>query len=169
MSSLRERLLNRPRPSGTCPVRIDDDTEARKEAGQASILLNLLDAQGESADQAAVRKAKARLKKAEAALKACYEFVTLRALPPDDFEALVDAHKPRPGTDDQQWDNETFPKAVFVACVESDLSADDWEHIWTSVLSNAERIELSNAAIRVNIRVPDSSLPKGWAQIEGSS
>jgi hypothetical protein len=166
--SLRERLLNRPRPSGTCPVRVEDDTEARQEVEQARMLLNLLVMQGDAADKAAVRNAKARLKKAEQALNACYEFVTLRALRPDDFEALVDVHKPRPGTDDRTWNNETFPKACFFACVESDLLLEDWEQIWTTVLSNAERIELSNSAIRVNIRVPDSSLPKGWAQIETS-
>lgn len=165
--SLRERLLNRPRPSGTCPVRVDDDTEARKEVDQALMLLNLLLAQGDMADQAAVRKARARLKKAEEAVRGCYEFVTVRALAADDWEALVDAHKPRPDTDDRVWDGKTFPKAAFFACVESDLSEEDWEHVWTGVLSDAERIELSNAAIRVNVRVPDSSLPKGWTQIEG--
>lgn len=168
MSGLRERLLNRARPSGACPVRVEDDTDAREEAEQARILLNLLQMRGDAADQAAVRKARARLKKAEQALRGCYEFVTLRALPPDDFEALVADHKPRPETDDRMWNGATFPKACFLACVESDLSAEDWQHVWTTVLSNAERIELSNAAIRVNIRVPDSSLPKGWAQIEAS-
>jgi hypothetical protein len=166
--SLRERLLNRPRPSGSCPVRVDDDTEARKEVEQARMLLSIAELQGEAADQAAVRKARARLKKAEQALKACYEFVTVRALPPDDFEALVDAHKPRAETDDRLWNGATFPKACLLACVESDLTGEDWEHVWTTVLSNAERVELSNAAIRVNVRVPDSSLPKGWAQIETS-
>ncbi|MFG3439938.1 hypothetical protein ACGF0J_22045 [Nonomuraea sp. NPDC047897] len=165
--SLRERLLNRPRPSDTYPLRIEDDTEPRREVEQAQTLLRILGIPGDAADQAAVRKAQAALKKAEAKLKACYEFVTLRALPADDFEALVGAHKPRPETDDRLWNNETFPKACLLACVESDLSEEDWELIWTTVLSNAERIELSNAAIRVNVRVPDSSLPKGWAQIEG--
>lgn len=166
--SLRERLLNRPRPSGTCPVRVEDDADARKEVEQARAVLHLLEIQGDAADQAAVRKAQTRLKKTEQALKACYEFVALRALPADDFEALVGAHKPRPDTDDRLWNGATFPKACFLACVESDLTSKDWEHVWTTVLSNAERVELSNAAIRVNVRVPDSSLPKGWAQIETS-
>lgn len=165
--SQRERLLNRPRPSGTYPLRVDDDTEAREEVEQARTVLNTLEIHGDAADQAAVRKAKEALKKAKAKLKDCYEFVTLRALPADDFEALVSAHKPRPETDDRLWNNETFPKACLLACAQSDLSEEDWELIWTTVLSNAERIELSNAAIRVNVRVPDASLPKGWAQIEG--
>lgn len=167
--TLRERLLNRPRPSGTCPVRLDDDTEARKDVEQARILLNILEMQGDAADGTATRKARNRLKKAEEDLRACYELVTLRALAADDWEALVDAHKPRPGTDDRLWNGETFPKAAFLACVESDLTEQEWEHVWTAVLSSAERIELSNAAIRVNVRVPDSSLPKGWALMEGSS
>lgn len=164
--SLRERLLSRPRPSGSYPLRIDDDTEARKDVEQAQALLRIMEIQGGAADQGAVRKARSALKKAESRLQACYEFVTLRALPPDDFEALVGAHKPREATTDQLWNNETFPNACLLACAESDLSEQDWELVWTKVLSNAERIELSNAAIRVNVRVPDSSLPKGWAQIE---
>lgn len=167
--SLRERLLNRPRPSGTCPVRLDDDADARREVEQAGILLNLLEMQGDAADQAALRKARTRLKKAEEAVRACYGQVTLRALAADDWEALVSAHKPRPGTEDRLWNIDTFPKAAFFACVESDLSEQDWQHVWGTVLSAAEQIELSNAAIRVNVRVPDSSLPKGWALIEGSS
>lgn len=150
-------------------MRIDDDTEARKEVEQARVLLNIFLAQGQDADQAALRKARARLTKAEAAVRACYEFVTLRALAADDWEALVDSHKPRPDTDDRIWNGETFPRAAFLACVESDLTAEEWEHVWTTVLSNAERIELSNAAVRVNVRTPDSSLPKDWARIETSS
>ena len=147
-------------------MRIDDDTEAREEVEQSRMLLNLLQAHGATADQAAIQKARAQLKESEATVRGCYEFVTLRALPADDWEALVNAHKPRPDTDDRIWNGKTFPKAVFLACVESDLSAEDWEHVWTTVLSDAERIELSNAAVRVNVRTPDSSLPKGWAQIE---
>lgn len=167
--SLRERLLNRPRPSGRYPLRIDDDSDAREEVERARRVLTMLLMQG-GAEEAALRRARTAVKKAEQKLSSCYEFVTLRALPPDEFEALVAAHKPRPETDDRMWNDETFPKACLLACVETaDISQEEWEQLWATGLSNAERIELSNAAIRVNVRVPDSSLPKGWAQIETSS
>jgi hypothetical protein len=162
-----DRLLNRARLSGEHPIRIDDDTEARMEVEQARILLNLLEMHGDGADQAAaLRKAKARLKRAEAKVRACYEFVQLRAMEPAAFETLIGQHKPRPGTEDQVWNLETFPPAVLLACVQGDRSPQDWEHILAHVLSTGERRDLCNAAIRLNLRTPDASLPKGWMSIE---
>lgn len=165
--SQRELLLARPRPFDEFPIRIVDDTEARKEVEQARTLLHILQIQGDAADASAVRKARAALKRAEANLKACYTFITLRAMEPDEFEALIGKHKPREGTDDKVWNVDTFPKACLLACVESDMSEQDWERFWKTGLSNAERADFCNAAIRVNARTPDSSLPKGWTQIEG--
>ncbi|MFI6883363.1 hypothetical protein [Streptosporangium canum] len=164
--SLRERLLGRPRPFDTYPLRIDDDTEVRKELERARILLRILQAQGETADESAVRAAAADLAAAEAQMAACYEQVILRAMPPDDFEALISAHKPREGSEDRVWNLETFPKACLMECVESDLTAAEWEQVWTEVLSHGERGELCNAAIKVNVRSPDSTLPKGWTQTQ---
>ncbi|MGR6922548.1 hypothetical protein ACU635_50555 [[Actinomadura] parvosata] len=168
MSSLRERLLNRPRPSGEVPLRITDDTAAREDVERERRLLAMLQLQG-GVEEAVLRRARAAVAKAEKKLRACYEFITVRALVPEDFEALVALHPPRPDTKDQMWNRDTFPKAAFFACVESDMSAEEWEQTWASGLSSAERIELGNAAIRVNIRTPDESLPKGWALTEDSS
>ncbi|WP_405149430.1 hypothetical protein OG589_14500 [Sphaerisporangium sp. NBC_01403] len=165
--SLRERLLNRPRPMAAYPLRVDDDTQARKDMEQARTLLRLLQLQGESADESAVKAAKADLAKAEAALAACYEPVTLRAMPPDDFEALIALHKPREGTEETSWNLDTFPQACLMACVESDLTEAEWGQVWKEVLSQGERGELCTAAIRVNVRVPESTLPKDWTQILG--
>lgn len=167
--SKSDRLLNRPRLSAEHPIRISDDTEARREVEQARTLLQILQIQGEAADEQAVRKAKADLKRAEKKLRACYEFIPLRAMPADDFEALVSAHKPRPDTDDKVWNNATFPWACLLACDESGRSEADWEHIRKHVLSGPELMELCNTAIRVNARTPDETLPKGWARIEPSS
>ncbi|MDX3101759.1 hypothetical protein [Nonomuraea angiospora] len=163
-----DRLLSRPRLSAEHPIRIDDDTEARREVESARMLLQILEIQGDSADQAAVRKAKADLKRAEKKLRACYEWIRLRAMEADDFEALLGKHKPRPDTKDTIYNLDTFPKACLLACDESGRSEADWEHIWKSVLSGPERTELCNAAIRINARTPDESLPKGWAQTEPS-
>ncbi|HEY9375044.1 hypothetical protein [Streptomyces sp.] len=161
-----DRLLNRGRLSAEHPIRIDDDTEARKAVEQAQFAMALLQTQGEVADDAAVRRAKAALKRAEKQVRDCYEFIPLRALPADDFEALIGQHKPRPDTKDEIWNGETFPKACLLACDESGRSEADWEHIFKNVLSGPEQLQLCNTAIRVNARTPDESLPKGWAQIE---
>jgi hypothetical protein len=162
----KDRLLSRPRLSAEHPIRIDDDTEARREVERARTLLQILQIQGDAADEAALRKAKTDLKRAEKRLRDCYEFIPLRALPADEFEALMAAHPPRPDTDDRLFNTVTFPKACLLASDESGRSAEDWEHIFKNVLSGPERTELCNAAIRVNARTPDESLPKGWAQIE---
>lgn len=163
--SLRDRLLGRPRPSATYPLRIDDDTEVRKELERVRTALRLLQFQGDSADEAAVRKANKDLAKAEAKMAATYEYVVLRAMRPDDFEKLIGEHKPREGSEDQVWNLDTFPRACLMECVESDLTEAEWDQVWAEVLSHAEQGELCNAAIRVNVRVPDSTLPKGWTQI----
>ncbi|MCW2767777.1 MAG: hypothetical protein JWO11_3736 [Nocardioides sp.] len=164
--SLRDRLLNRPRPFDTYPLRVDDDTEARKGVEQAWTLLRLLQYQGEAADESAVRSAKQDLEQAESVLAACYEPVTLRAMRPGDFETLIGRHKPREGTKDQAWNLDTFPRACLMECVESDLTPQEWDQVWADVLNHGEQGELCNAAIRVNVRAPDSTLPKGWTQTQ---
>ncbi|MEV4096974.1 hypothetical protein [Streptosporangium saharense] len=162
--SLRERLLARPRLADTCMLRVDDDAEARKELERARTFLRVLQFQGDAADESAVRAARADLERAEAAVAACYEPITLRAMRPGDFEALIALHRPREGTGDRAWNLETFPRACFQECVEADLTTAEWEQVWKEVLSQGERDELCTAAIRVNVRIPDSTLPKGWTQ-----
>lgn len=162
--SLRERLLQRPRPSDVYPLRIDDDTAARAGLERAQALLRLLQFQGEAAEESAVRAAETAVAAAEQRLAACYEQVVLRAMRPDDFDALITLHPPREGTGDRVWNLETFPRACLMECVESDLTPAEWDQVWKDVLSHAERIELCNAAIAVNARPPDSALPKGWTR-----
>ncbi|WP_433520147.1 hypothetical protein ACQP2T_63445 (plasmid) [Nonomuraea sp. CA-143628] len=161
-----DRLLNRPRLFAEHPIRIVDDTEARQEVEQARFALALLQTQGE-VRVGAMQTAKGALTRAKKKLRACYEWIPLRAMEADLFEALIGEHKPRPDTSDEIWNNETFPRACLLATDESGRSEADWEHIFKSVLSGPEQVQLCNAAIRVNARTPDESLPKGWAQIEG--
>lgn len=162
-----DRLLNRPRLGAEHPIRIVDDTEARQEVEQAQFALALLQTQSE-VDAGALKKAKATLTRARKQLRACYEWVPLRAMEADEFELLKGRHKPRPDTDDRLYNVDTFPKACLLATDESGRSEADWEHIFKVVLSGPEKTDLCNAAIRVNARTPDESLPKGWAQIEPS-
>ena len=163
-----DRLLARPRLSGEHPIRVEDDTQARRDVEQARTLLQILRIQGDAADEGAVSNAKADLARAQKTLHACYEWVPLRAMEAAAFETLMGEHKPRTGTEDKLFNRDTFPRACLLACDESGRSEADWEHIFKHVLSGPERAELCNAAIRVNARTPDESLPKGWAQIEPS-
>ncbi|AQZ67640.1 unnamed protein product [[Actinomadura] parvosata subsp. kistnae] len=165
--SLRDRLLNRPRPTGSFPLRVDDDTAARDELERARRLHTMLLLQG-GVDESALEQARTDVREAEERLRDCFEFVTLRAVSAADFEALVTAHPPRPDTKDEMYNLDTFPKACFLACVEGELSQEEWERLWDTGLSNAEQIAAGNAAIRVNIRTPDESLPKGWERTEPS-
>lgn len=164
--SLRDRLRGRGRQFDTYALRIDDDAEARKELERARTLLRILQFQGDTADESAVRSAQQDLAKAEAAIAACYEQVVLRAMRPKDLEKLKGEHKPREGTEDRLWNLETFPRACLMKTVESDMTEADWEDVWEEVLSDGERVALTNAAIRVNVRAPDSTLPKGWTQTQ---
>jgi hypothetical protein len=87
--------------------------------------------------------------------------VTLTALPPKEFEALIakPEHAPRDGKT-EQWNPETFPKACFLACVDTaDLSADEWEAFIDGSLSQGERDALFLAAVGVNARWPSGSIP----------
>ncbi|WP_433445728.1 hypothetical protein [Nonomuraea sp. CA-141351] len=161
--STSDRLLNRPRLCAEHPIRIDDDTEARQEVEQARFTLALLQTQSE-VDEGALKKARAALTRAQKKLRACYEWIPLRAMEVDAFEALVGQHKPRPDTADKVWNDETFPRACLLACDESGRSEADWEHIFKHVLNGPEQLELCNTAIRINARTPDESLPKGWAR-----
>ena len=165
----KDRLLTRSRLSGEHPIRIDDDTEARQEVDQATRLLQILQIQGDAVDQSAVRKAKADLARAKKKLRACYEWIPLRAMEADAFEALMGEHKPRPETNDRLFNRDTFPKACLLATDASGRSEADWEHIFKHVLSGPEQSALCNAAIRVNARTPDESLPKDWTSIEPSA
>lgn len=163
MSGLRDRLLARPRAWASYPVRIDDDTAARAAVEQARQTLALIQMQSQlTEDGEAVAAAQQAVATAEELLRGCYEQVVLRALPPKRWEDLVGKHPLRPGSTDEVWNTETFPRAAFVACVEGDLTSAEWDQVLDEVLSQAERVRLCNAAIAVNVRVPDQTLPKDW-------
>jgi len=87
--------------------------------------------------------------------------VTLRALPPAEFEALIAKPEfaPREGQN-ERWNAETFPRAAFLACVDtSDLTADEWSAFVDGSLSQGERESLFLAAISINARWPSGAVP----------
>lgn len=114
--------------------------------------------------EAAITKAQAELDQANAALAACYEAVTIQAQPPDEFERLLNLpeHKPRKGNDkDSQWNSDTFPRAVFLIGVQGELTAEEWTEEVLPQCSQAERVALFLAALNINARWSDGTVPKG--------
>lgn len=145
--SLRDRLAVRARPTTTYGLRVDDDTTARAELVAAQ------------ADGDAERVAAAR-----AAVHACYEQLLIRALPPTDMEALLEAHPPTKTQRDRGavFDPVTFVPALLTACVESDITVDDWSDYTTKgPLTQGETTALFTAVWELNYRAPDPDLPKG--------
>lgn len=147
--SLRERLAQRKPPSVVVRLRVEDDTAARAELVSAQ-------AGGDGP----------RIQAAQDAVDACYEPLVITALPPAEWEALVDAHPP---TEEQKkrgntWFNPvTFYPALLAACVEGDETEDDWADFTTKgSLSLGESNALITAALEVNQRSPDPGvIPKG--------
>jgi hypothetical protein len=156
---LRERLLSRERPTLRIPIAVEDVTTPSREVALAedawrTSFLGVGDRQEE-------RSARARkvLDAAVARLDSCYEHVTVRALEPEEFEALVDEHPAREDVD-EAWNDETFPWALFYACADDDLSAQEWEEFLKKRCSQAERDVLLLAAQQVNVRAPSLAVPK---------
>lgn len=156
----RERLLARTRPTDDYQLAVVDVTGAVAELEAAKEALDAAGFRTDDAAAVAVAEAEARLEKSRAAVEACYEPVTLTALPPKEFEALVaePEHAAREGKD-ERWNGDTFPRACFLACAPDDLTPQEWEEFVDSSLSQGERESLFLAAVRINARWPSGSIP----------
>jgi ferric-dicitrate binding protein FerR (iron transport regulator) len=142
---LKDRLAARRRPTATYALRIDDDTTARAELGAAR-------AAGDES----------RIVAAQEAVEACYEQVTLTALPPVDLEALIAAHPPPKQLQGQKiFNSATFIPALLAVSVDSDVSEGDWAEYYTSgAMTTGEVAHLFEAVWSLNHRPPDPALPK---------
>lgn len=148
--SLKDRLAQRPRPSTTYRLRIDDDTAAREELAEAQ---TTTDAEW--------------LVAAQVAVDSCYETVTITAMAPLDMEKLRAQHPP---TDEQraqvataQFNADTFVPALLAACVTSDpvITEADWTtYMATGALTFGELNALFQTAWELNYRTPDVNLKK---------
>ena len=157
----RERLLARRRPSTVYQLAVEDDGAAVAELNAAKDALDTAKFRSDDGAEQAVADAEERLAAARAAVEACYEPVTLAALPPTEFEALIakPEYAAREGRD-EKWNAETFPRACFLACVDTgDLSAEEWETFIDGSLSQGERHTLFLTAIGINARWPSGSIP----------
>lgn len=166
--SFRDQLRGRSLPTET--VRLPEDpsawTRAERALGTAQWALEEARASG-GRDTAALR---ARVTEAQEALDAlpCME-ITLRTLPPPEWEALIELH---PATEEQQgqgmmWNPTTFRPALLAACVvtpegDDPMSAEDWEQVVKAgQLAAGEYNALCNAAVNLNFRAPASAVGNG--------
>lgn len=157
----RERLLARKRPTAVYQLAVADDTEAKAELEAAKDALEVAKFRKDDSAEQAVADAEERLEAAREAVEACYEPVTLVAMPPTEFEALIAEHPAREG-EEEAWNSDTFPRAVFLACVQSgedDPTAEEWAELVDRSLSQGERTALLMAALTVNARWPSGTVP----------
>ena len=165
--SLREQLRGRSLPTEVVRIPTDPGEYARCERALAGAQWALDEARASGGlDTAGLR---ARVGGAQAALDALPVIeVTLRTLPPPEWEALVELH---PATEEQQargmqWNATTFRSALLAACVvpaegDEPLTADDWEQVVKDgELAAGEYNTLCNAAVQLNLRAPLSAVGK---------
>jgi hypothetical protein len=167
MAGLGDRLRARKPPTETVRLPHDPAQYAQAERDLEAARWALEDARSRGyQDLSALRE---RVEVAQAALdgSAC-EVVTLRALPPSEWEALVDLH---PATEEQQaagrqWNTVSFRPALLAACVvpaegEDPLSEADWDVLAKDgALAPGELNTLFNAAVNINLRVPPAATGK---------
>jgi hypothetical protein len=157
----RERFLARRRPSVPYSLPLEDATDAVNELTAAKDALETARFRDDDRAEQAVAEAEERLEKARAAVAACYDTVRLTAMLPKDFEALVAKHPPRKDHD-ERWNDETFPKACFLKCIDDDvLTPEEWGEFVEANLSQGEREHLFRSAIALNARWPSGSIPEG--------
>lgn len=161
MSRLRDRLQRRALPSDIWWLRIDPVdvvAKAKEELEAAEDNLRLVQVTEEDGSQD-LATATQRVEQARAVVAACYEPVTVLALDPTEYEALLKEHPPR--EEKAVW-GPGFGRALLLAGVQGDMDRDEWTVFLDSKLSHGERIEAYNLALGVNVRVMDHGIPKGW-------
>jgi hypothetical protein len=157
----RERLLARKRPTVPYQLAVVDDTDAVAELTAAKEALDTARYRADEGAEQAVTEAEARLEKARKAVEACYEPVPLTAMLPDEFEALAakPEHAARDGKD-ERWNADTFPRAVFLECVDDDtLTVEEWATFAAENLAQGERESMFLAAVGLNARWPSGAVP----------
>lgn len=160
--TIRDRLRSRQRPTTTYPMRVADTQDAERELLEAQAAYRRASRLG-GPDSPEARDAKTRVEQAEEALRGCYVDIKLVALPPDELEALIAQHPPREGVDDGPVNADSYPRALFLACVDAEgMTREDWEYVLDHTCSYGERQELYLLAQALNTRGPSTALPKGW-------
>jgi hypothetical protein len=168
---LRDELRGRGLPQATFSIRrVPSEELAAAEAELDAAIGELRDAEAARRVSSALRQ---QVEDAAARLDACFRELTIRALPPADLEALVNAHPAteaqRDKVPDAAWNRDTFAPALLAVCVfdepgatEPALTESEWVQETTKgSMSLGEIGALFEACWRVNDRSPDVRLPKG--------
>jgi hypothetical protein len=156
---LRDRLLARERPSLRIPLADEDITQPGRRVALAEEAWRTTHLDQSDKREQRIAAARKELDAAIAALDECHFQVTVTALPPEEFEKLAEEHPARKG-EDEAWNEETFPRALFFASAGDDLSAQEWGEFLDDRCSQAERDMLLLAAQQVNVRAPSLAIPK---------
>jgi hypothetical protein len=176
--SLKADLSKRKRPSTPFTVTLADPAEKVEALNEAKRMLRQAEIKE---DKAETKQRRAAVTRAGKALEKCFRTFDLVALEPDAYEELIDAHPPTPeeiqeaGKDPAQmpeWNAATFYPALLEACVDEDMTAEDWADFMQHRMSRGERRKLKYALVAVNesVRMPESMmLPKGLQGIGISS
>lgn len=165
MSSLRERLAAKQRGTARYRLAVEDPWPAERRLTDAE---NTLAAarmlHPDEPGHEKVLAAEQAVGEAKAERDGCYEWITLRAMPAGDFEALIGLHPPTPEqkekNPDAQWNEATLAAPLLAACIEGDMTESDWKEFLAKT-SEGEHSSLLLSAIGVNLRIPDPNLPKG--------
>lgn len=171
---LKERMASRQPPQTTIRLRMDFSPEsdaALRVLATAEADLDAAKARRE-ADLLSWERA---VERAKASAETFHENLVVRAISPDDMDALIEAHPPtsEQKTDpDHHWgyDPHTFGPALLAACVtcveadgtESRMGETDWSDLLhKGPVSGGEVRLLVDSAYAINDRSPDASLGKG--------
>ena len=161
--SQRERLLGRKLPPRPFLLR----TEYTDEADEA---LAELDAARESLRIARrnewdLGEYKARVEAAAAAYERYALRLLVHVIPPEEFEQLEVEHPPADVDTERgyRWNIATYMPALLEACVEGDMTAQDWAEVRTrgGAVAAGEINALFNLCLEANDRTLDVHLGKG--------
>lgn len=161
--SERERLLGRQLPPTPFRLQIDHTPAAESAAAELEAAREAIRI-AQSRDQD-LQPFATRVLAAEAAFEPHCMVLQVRVIPADLYEDLELAH---PATPDQaelgyRWNIGTFAPALLEACVDGDMTVDDWAQLRRvgGHVAAGEINSLVNLCLEVNDRSPDPYLGKG--------
>lgn len=159
--SERARLLGRRLPGAVFALRVDHTAAA--DAAAAALesthhALRLAQARGTALDELT-----ARVTAADAAYAPFCLRLLVRAIPADEFEQLELDHPPTPEQAERglPWDVATYVPALLAACVDGDMTEQDWRELRRAGgIAAGESSALFALCLQVNDRSPDAHLGK---------
>jgi hypothetical protein len=121
---------------------------------------------------AAAQEIAQKIRAIETEMDAAKVSFRFRALAPDAYSALMEAHPPREDKDERQFNTDTFPPALIAAsCVDPVMAPDDAKALFSKI-SSGQQAELFEAAWLANTgraEVPFSALASVLTSGSGES